>query len=81
MGICCVEDRSNVSVARAHQADSGSFAPAESVAPCVSSSSTERWNDVPRRTMDEVSSHVRLDLPSVDGKAAPKVVPPRLRIP
>jgi hypothetical protein len=28
------------------------------------SSSTERWNDVPRGTMDEVSSHVRLDLPS-----------------
>src|SRR6266568_2052627 len=27
------------------------------------SSSTERWNDVPRGTMDEVSSHVRLDLP------------------
>src|SRR3954471_4716580 len=25
------------------------------------SSSTERWNDVPRGTMDEVSSHVRLD--------------------
>jgi hypothetical protein len=29
------------------------------------SSSTERWNDVPRGTMDEVSSHVRLDLPSI----------------
>ncbi len=29
------------------------------------SSSTERWNDVPRGTMDEVSSHVRLDLPSL----------------
>ena len=29
------------------------------------SSSTERWNDVPRGTMDEVSSHVRLDLPFV----------------
>ena len=28
------------------------------------SSSTERWNDVPRGTMDEVRSHVRLDLPS-----------------
>src|SRR6266567_1952695 len=27
------------------------------------SSSTERWNDVPRGTMDEVSSHVCLDLP------------------
>src|SRR6516164_8291410 len=26
-------------------------------------SSTARWNDVPRGTMDEVSSHVRLDLP------------------
>ena len=26
--------------------------------------STERWNDVPRGTMDEVRSHVRLDLPS-----------------
>jgi transposase len=29
------------------------------------SSSTERWNDVPRGTMDEVSSHVRLNPPSV----------------
>src|SRR5262249_5646892 len=29
------------------------------------SSSTERWNDVPRGTMDEVSSHVRLDLPLI----------------
>ena len=29
------------------------------------------WNDVPRGTMDEVSSHVRLNLPSVyNGKAA-----------
>src|SRR6516165_67855 len=27
------------------------------------SSSTERWNDVPHGTMGEVSSHVRLDLP------------------
>ena len=26
-------------------------------------SSTQRWNDVPRGTMDEVSSFVRLDLP------------------
>src|SRR5262249_3617582 len=25
--------------------------------------STERWNDVPRGTMDEVSSYVRLNLP------------------
>src|SRR4051794_12320473 len=25
----------------------------------------KRWNDVPRGTTDEVSSHVRLDLPSV----------------
>ena len=39
------------------------------------------WNDVPRRTMGEVSSYVRLDLPSLDGKAAQKIVPPRLRIP
>ena len=31
------------------------------------SSSTARWKDVPRGTMDEVSSHVRLDLPSPDG--------------
>ena len=29
------------------------------------SSSTLRWKDVPRGTMDEVSSHVRLDLPFV----------------
>ena len=29
------------------------------------SSSTPRWNDVPRGTMDEVSSFVRLDLPSL----------------
>jgi hypothetical protein len=43
-------------------------------------SSTE-WNDVPRGTMDEVSSYVRLDLPSFDGKAAQEIVPPRLRIP
>jgi hypothetical protein len=27
-------------------------------------SSTQRWNDVPRGTMDEVRSYVRLDLPS-----------------
>ena len=26
-------------------------------------SSTERWNDVPRGTTDEVRSYVRLDLP------------------
>jgi hypothetical protein len=31
--------------------------------------------------MDEVSSHVRLDCRHSDGKAAPKIVPPRLRIP
>ena len=31
--------------------------------------------------MDEVRSHVCLDLPSRDGKAAPKIVPPRSRIP
>ena len=40
-----------------------------------------RWNDVPRGTMDEVRSHVCLDLPSRDGKAARKIVPPRSRIP
>ena len=34
------------------------------------SSSTERWSDVPRGTMDEVRSYVRLNLPSVNGKAA-----------
>jgi hypothetical protein len=44
-------------------------------------SSTARWNDVPRGTMDEVRSYVRLDLPSGDGKADPKIVPPRSRIP
>src|SRR5437588_13023843 len=43
--------------------------------------STQRWNDVPRGTMDEVSSYVRLNLPSLDGKAVVKIVPPRLRIP
>jgi hypothetical protein len=37
--------------------------------------------DVARGTMDEVSSHVCLVLPSTDGKAARKIVPPRLRIP
>jgi hypothetical protein len=26
---------------------------------------TVRWNDVPRGTMDEVRSHVRLDLPFI----------------
>ena len=31
--------------------------------------------------MDEVSSYVRLDLQYLDGKAAAKIVPPRLRIP
>ncbi len=34
--------------------------------------STERWNDVPRGTMDEVSSHVRLDLPSLRRQGRPK---------
>jgi hypothetical protein len=36
------------------------------------SNSTERWNDVPRGAMDEVSSYVRLDLSSVrrQGRAA-----------
>ena len=45
------------------------------------SSSAAWWNDVPRGTIDEVSSYVCLDLPSLDGKAAQKIVPPRLRIP
>src|SRR5262249_626294 len=45
------------------------------------SSSTAWWNGVPRGTMDEVSSHVGLDLPSSDGKADQKIVPPRPRIP
>src|ERR1700704_408648 len=36
------------------------------------SSSTERWNDVPCGTMDEVSSYVRLDLLSVRRQARPK---------
>ena len=44
-------------------------------------SSTLQWKDVPRGTMDEVRSHVRLNLPSPDGKADPKIVPPRPRIP
>jgi hypothetical protein len=44
-------------------------------------SSTKRWNGVPRGTMDEVSSHVGLDLPIVTGKAAEQIVPPRSRIP
>jgi len=35
----------------------------------------------PRGTMDEVSSHVRLDLPTAIGKVARKIVPPCLRIP
>ena len=37
----------------------------ESIAIGEHSSSTERWNDVPRGTMDEVSSFGRLDLPFV----------------
>src|SRR5262245_63686303 len=45
------------------------------------SSSTQRWNDVPRGTMDEVSSYVRLAVRSSHGKAVPKIVPPYLRIP
>jgi hypothetical protein len=44
-------------------------------------SSTRWWNGVPRGTMDEVSSHVRLDLPTSIGKVARKIVPPRPRIP
>src|SRR5271169_6784186 len=54
---------------------------AELIAIGENSSSTKPWKDVPRGTMDEVSSHVCLDLPSPDGKAAPKIVPPRPRIP
>src|SRR5262245_61221695 len=45
------------------------------------SSSTQRWNDVPRGTMDEVSSYVRLAVRSSHGKAVPQIVPPYLRIP
>jgi hypothetical protein len=44
-------------------------------------SSTERWKDVPRGTMDEVRSYVRLVCRSSDGKADQKIVPPRPRIP
>ena len=33
---------------------------------------TERWNDVPRGTMDEVSSYVRLDLLSARRQGRPK---------
>ena len=36
------------------------------------SSSTLRWKDVPRGTMDEVSSHVRLDLPLNQRQGRPK---------
>jgi hypothetical protein len=36
----------------------------------ATTATTERWNDVPRGTMDEVSSFGRLHLPSPDGKAA-----------
>jgi hypothetical protein len=32
------------------------------------SNSTKRWNDVPRGTMDEASSHVRLNLPTRQGR-------------
>ena len=34
-------------------------------------SSTARWNDVPRGTMDEVRSYVCLDLPSVCRQGRP----------
>src|SRR5262249_26571480 len=43
--------------------------------------STQRWTDVPRGTMDEVSPYVRLAVRSSHGKAVPKIVPPYLRIP
>ena len=45
------------------------------------SSPTERWNDVPRGTMDGARSYFRLDCRHTDDKAARKIVPPRLRIP
>ena len=45
--------------AQQHESGAGSNAIGENP------SSTERWNDVPRGTMDEVSSFVRLDLPFV----------------
>jgi hypothetical protein len=44
---------------RRHESRKGSNAIGEH------SSSTQRWKDVPRGTMDEVSSHVRLDLSSI----------------
>jgi hypothetical protein len=44
-------------------------------------SSTARRHDVPRGTMDEVRSQCPLDLPSLDGKADQKIVPPRSRTP
>ena len=45
---------------------------ADTVTECTrsNSSSTRWWNGVPRGTMDEVSSHVRLDLPTAIGKVA-----------
>ena len=42
---------------------------------------TNERNDVPRGTMNDVSSHIRLDPPFSDGKAAAKIAPPRPRIP
>src|SRR3974377_471331 len=44
-------------------------------------SSTARWNDVPCGTMDEVRSHVRLDLPSLWRQGRPKDCSPHSRIP
>ena len=44
---------------RQHESRAGSITIGEH------SSSTQRWNDVPRGTMDEVSLYVRLDLPFV----------------
>jgi transposase len=44
---------------RRHESRAGSDAIGEN------SSSAERWNDVPRGTMDEVSSLIRLDLPLI----------------
>src|SRR5664279_4440671 len=51
---------------RQHESDTGSITIGEN------SSSTKRWNDVPGGTMDEVSSYVRLDLPSLRRQGRPK---------
>src|SRR6516225_11452647 len=38
------------------------------------SSSTKGWNDVPRGTMDEVSSHVRLDPPTRSARPSLRLI-------